>query len=164
MHRPAGRRPAGGRDLLRGTGGAAAAPLPLLAADALDGLASLVHRDGSRLGPELAAAAFDLRSSRGAARWGGALALEPPDRAAEPPSGWVVAGQLTRTALTEVADALERGARDTTEVVDRGANADTRLAVLTRTERVVADKVAEGLTSRQIAAVLFVSPGPSMRT
>ncbi len=137
--------------------GAVAAPLPLYAADALDALAAL-SGPGSRLGPELAATAFELRSSRGAAPWGWTPGLEPPGRSSVP-AGWVVAGQLTRTALSEVAVALERGSRGAVREPARGGpRPDHPLASLTKSERLVADKVAEGLTSRQIAAELFVSP------
>lgn len=137
--------------------GAVAAPLPLYAADALDGLAAIAG-SGSRLGPEMAATAFELRASRGAVPWGWSTTVEPPERSAVP-AGWVVAGQLTRVAIAEIAVALERGSRGEAPVA--GSPETTgygRLALLTRTERVVALKVAEGLTSRQIAAGLFVSP------
>ncbi len=39
-----------------------------------------------------------------------------------------------------------------------GETADTPLSLLTRTERTVASLVAQGLTNRQIAEQLFVSP------
>ena len=57
--------------------------------------------------------------------------------------------QLTLGAVAEIAAQL---------MPARGQRGPGRLDVLTPAERVVADKVAEGLTSRQIAADLFLSP------
>lgn len=139
------------------------APLPLRAADALDLLAVLADDLAPALGPALVATARELRVPRGAAVWGLTSSIGPQRAAGEVPQGWVVAGGLSRTALTEITAALS-GPVVTTVVRGRaeggaaGAGADPRLALLTRSERAVAEKVAEGLTSRQIAAELFVSP------
>ena len=137
--------------------GAVAAPLPLLAADALDALAVVAGGPDPHLGADLAATAADLRASRSAAPWGGAVVLHSPAAAGAVPPGWVVAGQLTRAALDEIGTALDRR-RETTATGRGESPARGPLATLTRTERLVALKVAEGLTSRQIAAELFVSP------
>ena len=74
----------------------------------------------------------------------------PRGRPRDCPAGWVDAGQLTTAGVTAVAG-LFSGQEPTEQ-------APTPLRVLTRAERAVAELVAEGLTSRQIAEQLFVSP------
>jgi DNA-binding CsgD family transcriptional regulator len=66
------------------------------------------------------------------------------------PADWVVDGQLTQAGLEGVT-ALFSAAGD-------AADESSPLALLTRTERTVASLVAQGLTNRQIAEQLFVSP------
>jgi DNA-binding CsgD family transcriptional regulator len=73
-------------------------------------------------------------------------AVEPARSA---PSGWVVGDQLAPAAVADVAGQLAPEAS--------GSDAGP-LDSLSPAERSVADKVAEGLTSRQIAADLFLSP------
>jgi DNA-binding CsgD family transcriptional regulator len=127
---------------------AAVMPMPLRAADALDALAHLGHRRGLRDARVLAAAAASLRGPRHAAAWGYAADTPvPPGRGA--PAGWIVDDELTPDGV-EAAVALFTGAatHGTGGVLDQ----------LTTAERQVAERVAAGLTSRQIAEELFVSP------
>jgi DNA-binding CsgD family transcriptional regulator len=65
------------------------------------------------------------------------------------PAGWVDADQLTHDAVAEIAAML---------APDHARPGTGPLDALTPAELIVADKVAEGLTSRQIAADLFLSP------
>jgi DNA-binding NarL/FixJ family response regulator len=65
------------------------------------------------------------------------------------PRGWVVDGQLTPAGVSAVTELFVRGAQQERE---------TPLGNLTKAERAVAELVAEGLTSHQIAEQLFVSP------
>ena len=126
---------------------AAAMPMPLRAADALDGLASVAHRHGRREARQIAAAAAALRSPRRAVSWGFAAqyAVEPARTA---PADWVVDGDLTVAGRQAVA-AVFTGA---------GTEPPTAFDALTSAERQVAERVTDGLTSRQIAEELFVSP------
>ncbi|WP_369796261.1 LuxR C-terminal-related transcriptional regulator [Phycicoccus sp. Root101] len=122
-------------------------PMPLRAADALDGLAAAAE-PGTAAYRQLAGAAAALRAPRGAA---GRTRPGVPYAAGSPrdcPSSWVSGGHLTPAGLAAVTD-LATG--DEPEVV-------SALGVLTRAERAVAELVAEGLTSRQIGEQLFVSP------
>jgi DNA-binding CsgD family transcriptional regulator len=123
-------------------------PMPLRAADALDALAHLGQGRGLRESRSLAAAAAALRSPRHVIPWGYA-ADTPAGAARSVPGGWVVDDELTASGV-EAAVALFTGATApaTGGVLDR----------LTTAERQVAERVAVGLTSRQIAAELFVSP------
>lgn len=126
---------------------AAEIPMPLRAADALDGLAACAE-PGTTPYRQLAGAAAALRSPRaavGRARPGVAYAAGSPR---DCPSSWVAGGHLTPAGLAAVTD-LATG--DEPEVA-------WPLGVLTRAEGAVAELVAEGLTSRQIAERLFVSP------
>ena len=123
-------------------------PMPLRAADALDGLAASADR-GTAAHRQLAGAAAALRVPRGAVgrvRPGVRYAAGSPR---DCPSGWVVGGHLTPAGLAAVTDLADGG--DQPEVA-------SPLGVLTKAERAVAELVAEGLTSRQIGEQLFVSP------
>jgi DNA-binding CsgD family transcriptional regulator len=128
---------------------ASAVPMPLRAAEALDGLATIAGEPGTAAYRQLAGAAAALRLPRQAVA---------PLRAALPtvtgtsrdcPRGWVVAGQLTPVGVSAVTELFVRGVQSERE---------TPLGNLTKAERAVAELVAEGLTSRQIAEQLFVSP------
>jgi len=120
-------------------------PMPLRVADALDGLAVVAGRDGRREAHHLAAAAAALRAPRRAVRWGydARLAVTP---SRTPPDDWVADGELTPAGLRAV-----RGLFTTPQPA-------SAFETLTSAERQVAERVADGLTSRQIAAELFVSP------
>jgi DNA-binding CsgD family transcriptional regulator/tetratricopeptide (TPR) repeat protein len=126
---------------------AAAMPMPLRMADALDGLATVADQQDRRQARQLAATAAALRAPRRAVPWGYAAryAVEP---SRTPPAGWVADGDLTPTGCHEVTALF--GART--------PDAASSLEALTTAERQVADLVADGLTSRQIAAELFISP------
>lgn len=126
---------------------AAAMPMPLRVADALDGLASVAQRTGLREHRVLAATAAGLRAPRQAAPWGYAERFAIP-RARTAPDTWIERGDLTNDGLTAVA-ALFSGSP---------ADEPSPLSALTAAERQVASRVADGLTSRQIADDLFVSP------
>ena len=129
---------------------AAAMPMPLRVADTLDGLAYIARERGEDDGRLLAAAAATLRAPRHATRWGYAAQF-PVEAARAAPEGWVVDGDFTERGLRQVG-ALLSG------VPEVPSPRRTPLSVLTRAERQVADKIAGGLTSRQIADELFVSP------
>ena len=122
-------------------------PMPLRAADALDALASVAHSRGLRDARRLAAAAAALRAPRQAAPWGYASRYAV-EAARQAPDGWIVDGELTADAAREVAAVFSSTAPAQPTVLDS----------LTASERVVAERVADGLTSRQIAEELFVSP------
>ena len=126
---------------------AAAMPVPLRCADALDGLASVARQRGMREARQLAAAAGALRAPRLAVAWGYAAddGVEP---ARVSPEGWIVDGHLEPGAVHEIAALFASGASATPSPLD----------CLTPAEREVADRVADGLTSRQIGEQLFVSP------
>jgi DNA-binding CsgD family transcriptional regulator len=128
-------------------------PMPLRAADALDGLAAVLAAAGTDPGTaayrQLTGAAAALRASRravGRERPGVPYAAR---LARDCPTGWVDAAQLTGTGVAAVA-AMFRG--------DVAPDTGSPLGTLTPAERRVAELVAEGLTSRQIAEQLFVSP------
>ena len=126
---------------------AAAMPMPLRTADALDGLASVAQRRGMREARRLAAAAAGVRAPRLAAPWGYAadFRVEP---ARTPPEGWLVDGDLVPAGVEAVATLFTGSAPAGPSPLDG----------LTSAERLVADRVADGLTSRQIGEELFVSP------
>jgi DNA-binding CsgD family transcriptional regulator len=121
-------------------------PMPLRVADALDGLASVAQAGGRREARLLSAAAAAIRQPRRAVAWGYA-ARHPVEPARSVPAGWVRGGDLT----PEGHEAVEA-------VFSSSADSPSRFDVLTSAERQVADRVADGLTSRQIAEELFVSP------
>lgn len=127
---------------------AARCPMPLRAADALDGLAAIAAARGHVGARSLSATARALRAPRRAAAWGSAARNLVDAARTSPPAGWVREGQLTEAAVAavdEVFAALPSHRR-------------TPLDALTRSERAVADGVAAGKTNRQIAEDLFVSP------
>lgn len=125
---------------------AVAMPMPLRVADALDGMALVGEAQDLRDGRTLATVATAIREHHGAAPWG-MLAQRRPVTARVLPAGWVEAGRLTPLGLRHA-----KVTHHQTEVED------TVLEALTRAEREIADRVADGLTSRQIAQELFVSP------
>ncbi|WP_457206848.1 LuxR C-terminal-related transcriptional regulator [Nocardioides sp. P5_C9_2] len=127
---------------------AATMPMALRAADALDALAHLGHRRGLRDTRALAATASALRVARGVIAWGYA-ADTPTAGGRGVPEGWVVDDELTPVAV-EATVAFFTGATTPTS--------GGLLDLLTTAERHVADRVATGLTSRQIAEELFISP------
>ncbi|GAB3440161.1 LuxR family transcriptional regulator [Phycicoccus ginsengisoli] len=123
-------------------------PLPLRAADALDGLAGLLRRAGNPAHRQVAGAAAALRVPRQAVGRDRPGVSYAAGAVRDCPSGWVVDRQLTADGVAGVTALF---AESTAAVV-------TPLDALTKAERAVAELVAEGLTSRQIATRLFVSP------
>lgn len=121
--------------------------LPLRAADVLDGLAGVAR---ARQLPEtraLAAAAAALRTPRLAVRWGYAADYDvvPASRA---PETWIDGDDLSADAVALIGAVFNRPTSAPPSVLDQ----------LTAAERLVAERVAQGLTSRAIAEELFVSP------
>ncbi|MGH3413747.1 MAG: LuxR C-terminal-related transcriptional regulator [Marmoricola sp.] len=123
-----------------------AMPLPLRVADALDGLAAVAGATGRRRGRQLAATALAIRAPRLAVPWGCAASVQV-GAARTAPEGWVVDGLLT-----------DEGRHDVAGTVGTPCASSSTIDQLTRAERQVAELVGEGLTSRQIATELFVSP------
>lgn len=121
-------------------------PMPLRAADALDGLASAAQERGLREAKLLAATAASVRSARMAAAWG--YASRFPVDPGNAPAEWVVDGDLSPDVVRHASAIFAATEAPTPSVLD----------VLTATERLVAKRVADGLTSRQVAEELFVSP------
>lgn len=121
--------------------------LPLRAADVLDGLAGVARARDLPEARLLAAAAFALRTPRMAVRWGYSADYDvvPAHRA---PAEWIDGAELSDDAVALVTAVFTRP----------GPGAPSVLDALTAAERQVADRVAHGLTSRQIADELFVSP------
>ncbi|EON24532.1 transcriptional regulator [Nocardioides sp. CF8] len=127
---------------------AAEMPMPLRAADALDGLAWIGQQRELRDARTLAAAAVALRAPRQAASWGYA-ADQPLGVGRSVPTGWIVDNDFTPAGVEAVVG-LFSGAT--------GPATGSVLDLLSNAERQVAERVALGLTSRQIAADLFISP------
>jgi DNA-binding CsgD family transcriptional regulator/tetratricopeptide (TPR) repeat protein len=121
--------------------------LPLRAADVLDGLAAVARAREMSEARSLAAAAFALRTPRLAVRWGYSADFDIVP-ASRPPEGWIDGDELSADAVTLVTAVFTRPTSAQPSVLD----------ALTAAERQVADRVAHGLTSRQIAEELFVSP------
>jgi len=126
---------------------AAAMPMPLRMADAFDGLARVAERRDLRQSRRLAALARALRSPRYAVPWGIA-ALDRIEPARSLPDGWVLDGRATPEAVRATAAMFS----------EDPAPADSPIDLLTKAERTVAERVADGLTSRRIAEELFLSP------
>lgn len=125
---------------------------PLRAADALDGIDRALVAEGSPAAGRCSAAARALRAPRRAVarqRPGQGVPAGAPHRSV--PSDWVSDGQFTEAGVAAVTALF--GAESSP-----GEAADTPLSLLTRTERTVASLVSQGLTNRQIAEQLFVSP------
>jgi DNA-binding CsgD family transcriptional regulator len=121
--------------------------LPLRAADVLDGLAGVARDRELPEARSLAAAAFALRTPRMAVRWGYSADYDvvPAGRA---PDGWIDGDDLSEDSVSLITGVLHRPASAPPSVLDQ----------LTAAERLVAERVAHGLTSRAIAEELFVSP------
>ena len=121
--------------------------LPLRAADVLDGLAGVARVRDLSEARSLAAAAFALRTPRKAARWGYSADYDVVP-AARAPQEWLDGDDLSADAVALVTAVFNRTASARPSVLD----------ALTAAERQVAERVAHGLTSRQIAEELYVSP------
>jgi DNA-binding CsgD family transcriptional regulator/tetratricopeptide (TPR) repeat protein len=121
--------------------------LPLRAADVLDGLAGVARARELPEARALAAAAFALRTPRMAVRWGYSADYDvrPAGRA---PAEWIDGDDLSDTSVGLITAVFHRPASAPPSVLDS----------LTAAERLVAERVAHGLTSRKIAEELFVSP------
>jgi DNA-binding CsgD family transcriptional regulator/tetratricopeptide (TPR) repeat protein len=121
--------------------------LPLRAADVLDGLAGVARARELPEARDLAAAAFALRTPRKAVRWGYSADYDvaPAHRT---PEEWLDGDDLSTDAVTLIAAVFNRTTSARPSVLD----------ALTAAERQVAERVAHGLTSRQIAEELYVSP------
>lgn len=121
--------------------------LPLRAADVLDGLAGVAAARELPEARALAAAAFALRTPRMAVRWGYSADYDvvPASRA---PEEWIDGTDLSDAAVGLITTVFNRPASAPPSVLD----------ALTAAERLVAERVAHGLTSRKIAEELFVSP------
>ena len=126
---------------------AAAMPMPLRVADAFDGLARVAEGRDLRRARQFAAAARALRAPRYAVPWGYAVhhRVEP---ARSVPEGWIVDGHATPEAVRATAAVFAA----------EPATAESPIDLLTKAERAVGERVADGLTSRQIAEELFLSP------
>ncbi|MGF9754705.1 LuxR C-terminal-related transcriptional regulator [Microvirga sp. 0TCS3.31] len=121
--------------------------LPLRAADVLDGLAAVARARDLSDARSLAAAAFALRTPRKAARWGYSADYDVVP-AARAPEQWLDGDDLSADAVQLVTAVFSRTASARPSVLD----------ALTAAERQVAERVAHGSTSRQIAEELYVSP------
>ncbi|GAA1939131.1 LuxR C-terminal-related transcriptional regulator [Nocardioides hwasunensis] len=121
--------------------------LPLRAADVLDGLAAVARARELPEARSLAAAAFALRAPRMAVRWGYSADFDVV-AASRAPEAWIDGDDLSADAVGLVTAVFTRPTSAPASVLD----------TLTAAERQVAERVAHGLTSRQIAEELFVSP------
>jgi len=128
---------------------AAAIPSPLRAADVLDVLAHLAVETSPRPARSMTATAVALRAPRGAGSVG-RYRLRSVEPASVVPDGWIHDDQLTLDAVSDIAALVTPAALR--------QSAAGPLDALTPAERTVAGKVSEGLTSRQIASDLFLSP------
>lgn len=131
---------------------ASACPMPLRVADALDGLAACLTSagSGSARAERFAGAAAALRSHMRAVRRprpGFDETRLPRPRAA---GAWVDGEALTEAGIRE-AGRLEDGASD--ESAPSGL-----AAALTKAQLAVAELVGRGLTSKEIAETLYLSP------
>lgn len=132
--------------------------MPLRAADSLDALAYLGSRRSIPGVEQWWGAATEVRSSRAAVAWGGAARFRAGANGRACPEGWVRDGEVTHACLDAIravaAASIDGSAPPAPPSPSNGSVLDT----LTRAELTVADLVAEGLTSRQIAERLFISP------
>ncbi len=121
--------------------------LPLRAADVLDGLAGVASARELPEARALAATAFALRTPRMAVRWGYSADYDvvPANKA---PAAWIEGDDLSAASVALITAVFHRPASAPPSVLDQ----------LTAAERLVAERVAHGLTSRAIAEELFVSP------
>ncbi len=121
--------------------------LPLRAADVLDGLAGVARARELPEARVIAAAAFALRTPRMAVRWGYSADFDvvPASRA---PEAWIDGDDLSPGSVALITAVFNRSTSTAPSVLD----------TLTAAERLVAERVAHGLTSRKIAEELFVSP------
>lgn len=128
---------------------AAACPMPLRVADALDGLAAALAGSSRSRAERFAGAAVHLRSVCAAVRRprdGFEDARVPRPRA---PGSWIEGDRLSAEGIRQ-ASRLEDGSL---------GEASPRLAAtLTKAQLAVAELVGKGLTSKEIAEELFLSP------
>ncbi|HEV7146176.1 MAG TPA: AAA family ATPase, partial [Pedococcus sp.] len=117
---------------------AAEIPMPLRAADALDGLAGVLMLLGAPAYRQLAGAAAALRSSRRAVAHPRPGLVAPVGVVRDTPSGWLESGQLSETGVSAVAAMCAEP-----EVSDLVGHP---LGTLTRAELRVAELVAQGHT------------------
>lgn len=127
---------------------AAACPLPLRAADALDGLAVVLASTNALGARQCTAAARSLRKARGAVAHPRRALAPPPAVARDLPAGWLAHGHLTQAGVDGALALLSS---------DEPGPDTLPLAGLTQAERTVAGLVSQGLTNRQIAEQLFIS-------
>ena len=121
--------------------------LPLRAADVLDGLAGVARERDLPEARALAATAFALRTPRMAVRWGYSADYDVVP-ASKAPAAWIDGDELSADSVALITAVFNRTTSAPPSVLDG----------LTAAERQVAERVAHGLTSRQIAEELFVSP------
>ena len=121
--------------------------LPLRAADVLDGLAGVARERDLPEARALAATAFALRTPRMAVRWGYSADYDVVP-ASKAPAAWIDGDELSADSVALITAGFNRTTSAPPSVLDG----------LTAAERQVAERVAHGLTSRQIAEELFVSP------
>jgi DNA-binding CsgD family transcriptional regulator len=125
-------------------------PMPLRAADALDGLAAIAADSGTAAYRWVTGAAAALRVSRRAVGRDRPGVRYAAGALRDCPAGWLERGQLTTAGVAAVAQLFTGD--------EPAEPSSSPLRVLTKAELGVAELVAEGLTSRQIAEQLFVSP------
>ena len=128
---------------------AAACPLPLAAADAFDGIARCLRDARPDHAGRCAWLAAQLRSWRGAVAHARPGVEEMRGPTPRPAPAWFDSGQVSATGLA-AAVRLE-GSED-------GGSGASPLAALTRAQRAVAELVGAGLTSKEIADRLYLSP------
>ncbi len=129
---------------------AAACPLPLRVADAFDGLALCLRETQPTHAGRCVWLGMQLRNAHGAAalsRPGAATPTRCARRAR--PMAWFVDGRISAAGIA-AAGRIEGGEAD--------ASADSPLASLTKAQLAVAQLVGAGLTSKEIAEQLYLSP------
>jgi len=128
---------------------AAACPLPLRIADAFDGLALCLRETQPTHAARCVWLGMQLRNAHGAAalsRPGVDTSRLPAPRAAK---AWFADGRISAAGIA-AAGRIEGGEAD--------ASADSPLASLTKAQLAVAQLVGAGLTSKEIAEQLYLSP------